>query len=183
MTHQAFKNVSSEHGFLATGPAATTEPGWDWAAARRSCVREARRVLACPAAAEDAAQEALIRLWLTRYRRAQLDRPEAWLARVARNEALRVGAKLARRDECGLVEEAVSAPERGADPDAIVDRVAVDQLLAHLSPGDRELYRLRYREDLSQTDIADHLGVPDGTVKVRLHRLRGRLHDLTEESP
>ena len=37
------------------------------------------------------------------------------------------------------------------------------------------LLRLRYNEDLTQAAIARRLGIPEGTVKVRLHRVRAKL--------
>ena len=40
--------------------------GWDWSWARALCLREAQRVLGRNAAAEDAAQEAVIRALLER---------------------------------------------------------------------------------------------------------------------
>jgi DNA-directed RNA polymerase specialized sigma24 family protein len=36
--------------------------------------------------------------------------------------------------------------------------------------------RLSYEHDVTHSEIAGRLGLPDGTVKVRLHRLRARLH-------
>ncbi len=41
---------------------------------------------------------------------------------------------------------------------------------------------LRYGEDLTQQAIARRLGLPDGTVKVRLHRLRHKLRKAIRES-
>jgi RNA polymerase sigma-70 factor (ECF subfamily) len=37
---------------------------------------------------------------------------------------------------------------------------------------------MRYGEDLTQAEVARRLGVPEGTVKVRLHRARRRLRGL-----
>jgi RNA polymerase sigma-70 factor (ECF subfamily) len=39
---------------------------------------------------------------------------------------------------------------------------------------------LRYAEDLTQIEVARRLGLPEGTVKVRLHRARGRLRRALE---
>ena len=39
----------------------------------------------------------------------------------------------------------------------------------------RELLRMRYDLDLTQVEIAARLGLPEGTVKVRLHRARAKL--------
>jgi RNA polymerase sigma factor (sigma-70 family) len=58
----------------------------------------------------------------------------------------------------------------------------VGRALARLPERDRVLVRLRYGDDLAQTTIASRLGMPDATIRVRLHRLRkqltGELGDL-----
>jgi RNA polymerase sigma factor (sigma-70 family) len=63
------------------------------------------------------------------------------------------------------------------DPDAIVERAHVRGVLETLQPEDRLLVRLRYEEDLTQAEVARRLGTPEGTAKVRLHRLRARLRE------
>jgi RNA polymerase sigma-70 factor (ECF subfamily) len=40
---------------------------------------------------------------------------------------------------------------------------------------------MRYGEDLTQESVARRLGIPEGTVKVRLHRLRARLRVALED--
>ena len=47
-----------------------------------------------------------------------------------------------------------------------------------LSPASRALLSLRYADDLSISEIAVILGLPEGTIKSRLHRLRLRLREL-----
>jgi RNA polymerase sigma-70 factor (ECF subfamily) len=79
--------------------------------------------------------------------------------------------------------ELVGAPSLEADCEdhelaGTALRLSVEQALARLGDGDRDLLRLRYAEDLSQGEVARRLGVPEGTVKVRLHRARHRLRDL-----
>jgi len=59
------------------------------------------------------------------------------------------------------------------DPDAIAapqreDR-EVGELMAGLSPKQREIINLRFVDDLALGDIAETLGIPVGTVKSRLH--------------
>lgn len=56
-----------------------------------------------------------------------------------------------------------------------VERADIEAALQRLSEHDRQLIRLRYEEDLTQTAIASRLALPEGTVKVRLHRLRHKL--------
>ena len=50
-----------------------------------------------------------------------------------------------------------------------------------LADGDRRVLHLRYAEDLTQAEVARRLGLPEGTVKVRLHRARGRLRRVLED--
>ncbi|MEA2421671.1 MAG: Sigma-70, region 4, partial [Thermoleophilaceae bacterium] len=52
---------------------------------------------------------------------------------------------------------------------------------ATLTDEERELVNLRYESDLAHPAIAAYLGVPEGTVKVRLHRIRKRLATLIVE--
>jgi RNA polymerase sigma-70 factor (ECF subfamily) len=59
----------------------------------------------------------------------------------------------------------------------VVDSVFVEGLLAPLDLADQRLLRLRYLEDLTQPQIAQVLGMAEGTVKVRLHRLRRLLRE------
>lgn len=66
----------------------------------------------------------------------------------------------------------------GAEDDQIistVERADLHAALNRLDERDRQLIQLRYTEDLTQEAIARRLGIPDGTVKVRLHRVRHKL--------
>ena len=54
--------------------------------------------------------------------------------------------------------------------------------LARLRPTDRELVVLALVGGWSPTEIAALTGTAAGTVRVRLHRARGRLRDLMEET-
>jgi RNA polymerase sigma factor (sigma-70 family) len=47
-----------------------------------------------------------------------------------------------------------------------------------LGEEEKRLVRLRYIDDLTQQQIAQRLAMPEGTVKVRLYRIRNRLNDL-----
>jgi RNA polymerase sigma-70 factor (ECF subfamily) len=154
----------------------------DWLALRQYCLAEALRVLGNREDAEEAAQEAMLRAW--RHRRSR--RSAAWLPwvrTIARNEALRVAA---RRSQCAQreVHRPLEPEEREAasELDDVVDAVSMGELLSPLRKEERDLLRLRYEEDLTNPEIARRLGMPEGTVKVRLHRLRGRLKAGLEEA-
>jgi RNA polymerase sigma factor (sigma-70 family) len=66
-------------------------------------------------------------------------------------------------------------------PELGPDHVAVVRALAELEPDQRQVVVLRYLADLGTAEIAHELGVPEGTVKSRLARGRGRLAPLLDE--
>jgi RNA polymerase sigma-70 factor, ECF subfamily len=155
--------------------------GWDWGEVRRQCVREAGRVLRSQAEVDDAVQEALLRVWRSRRTPKELERPIAWLRQIARNEALRLRARERHRRERLVADGAIE--EVAAIRDApLPERLALADLVAGLPPADRVLVWLRYFEDLTQGAVARRLGIPEGTVKVRLHRARERLRHVMGEA-
>ena len=154
-------------------PEAADEEGWNWREARAVCLRVALRCTRDASDAEDVAQEAAIRAWRRRDALRDGLRRDEWLGRITRNEAHR------HRERTGR-ESTLSEPLTGGATDRrlerLVDGAPVRDALAGLAGPERELLGLRYEDDLTQRAIADRLGVPEGTVKVRLHRLRRKLH-------
>jgi RNA polymerase sigma-70 factor, ECF subfamily len=135
-------------------------------------VRLAYRYTSDPSEAEDIAQDALLRAWRRRSTLRDQSRRKEWLGTIVRNEAFRQHAR-PRPDPVAELELF-----EGAEDDQIVstvERADLHAAIASLSDRDRQLLRLRYGEDLTQQAIARRLGLPDGTVKVRLHRLRHKL--------
>ena len=55
---------------------------------------------------------------------------------------------------------------------------AIEETLARLTPGQRSAIVLRYYLDLSESEMAERLAVPPGTVKSRLNSARHRLRQL-----
>jgi RNA polymerase sigma-70 factor (ECF subfamily) len=135
-------------------------------------------VLRDPEAAEDATQEAFVRIWRGA---ATVDEgkgdPAAWLFVVARNAARNVAR--VRVPTPATVPETVG--EEGHE-EALIDRFWVDGALERLPEGEREVVVLAYFADLSHTQIAARLGQPLGTVKSRIRRALGRMADVAEES-
>jgi RNA polymerase sigma-70 factor, ECF subfamily len=160
---------------------ARATPDWDWAGLRSRCLTEASRVLP-RMEAEEAAQEALVRAWLSRSSCRSPGAPLPWLLEITRNEARRLIGRQARRGSHELA-AAAGLEADCEDPElaGAALRLSVEQALGSLGDGDRRLLRLRYAEDLSQGEVARRLGVPEGTVKVRLHRARRRLRGLLAE--
>jgi RNA polymerase sigma-70 factor (ECF subfamily) len=135
-------------------------------------LRLARRYSADADEAEDIVQEALVRAWRRRETLRAEERLWPWLARIVANEAMRAHSR--RRWEA-----APEAPvDRGSEDPmlaALPQRLDLGRGLARIDPAARELLRMRYELDLTQAEIAARLGLPEGTVKVRLHRARAQL--------
>lgn len=135
-------------------------------------MRIAHRYTNNPSEVEDIAQDALLRAWRRRSTLRDGERRKEWLATIVRHEAYRQHERL-RPDPVSEIET-----HEGADDERIastVERADLHAALEHLDEDDRQLLRLRYNEDMTQQAIARRLGLPDGTVKVRLHRLRLKL--------
>jgi RNA polymerase sigma-70 factor (ECF subfamily) len=165
MTPQTLQKVSST--------------SWDWAELRSFCFSQAMQVVRNPESADEAAQEAIVRAWRHRDSCRQPERPFGWLRQIAHNEAVRVAG---RRPNEVLVDEPLAAPNGRTDEnDVLEDRLLFRGILGTLSQADKELAHLRYYEDLTCAKLAEHFGLSEATVKVRLHRLRRTLRTRLED--
>jgi RNA polymerase sigma-70 factor (sigma-E family) len=131
--------------------------------------------------AEDAAQEALIRVYRS-WR--QVDRREGLLA-YARRTTIRILIDQSRRP--WRRERSTDSPEshHALDPTAEVDeRDAMVRALLSLSPGRRACVVLRYYHDLTVAETAHALGRSEGTVKSQtsdaLRALRGLVGEVVD---
>jgi RNA polymerase sigma-70 factor, ECF subfamily len=126
------------------------------------------RVLGSRDLAEELVQETFVRLWRTA---ASFDHGRgsvgAFLFTIARNIAVDLWRRPSSRP---FDPEPDEVAEPGGDPvDAVVTVLAVRDAMRDLSPAHREVLELTYRGGLKQTEIADVLGLPLGTVKTRTY--------------
>ena len=127
---------------------------------------------------EDVLQETFLAVW----RGARGYRPEGlaggWIWGIARRQA---ALFLRRRGPAALVLPAVIAADgqHAGDPaDAALSRADLAGAVAALGPEDspdRRVWQLMYVEDRPVAEVADLMGIPEGTVKSRAHRARRRL--------
>ena len=146
---------------------------------RAAATREARRFFMSAHEVDEVVQEALVRAWRRRASCRGADQMP-WMRQIARNEALRLLDRSRRRSEHELLDDDTllgGLPDGTAAEleEALLLRMEVEQLVGALSVADQKLLALRYEDDLSQPEVARQMGIPEGTVKIRLHRLRGRL--------
>lgn len=137
-----------------------------------------------PASADDACQEALVRL-LRHVARLDADRPlEGWLRTVVRSCC----RDLRRRQRRAAAPPEAIHPDRRVDLERRVDlnrtaRAAVHAFEA-LTPRQRQALDLVDRQGLSSAEAARVLGVADATVRALLHQgrraLRSSLLDPAE---
>jgi len=158
---------------------AVADAGWDWHVLRRRCRREAARYVRDPVAADDIVQEALMRAWRGRAACRTPDAPLPWLLAITRNEALRFKARAhhARESLVAVLADADCAPDMA---DTATERVWVRVAVGRLDDLDRRIVAMRYERDMTTAQIAERLGTPEGTVKIRLHRVRKRLRGELE---
>lgn len=119
--------------------------------------------------AEELAQETLVALC---QRWPHVDRPEAWLTRVALN----IGTSWVRRR---LAERRAYRRHGGSSlgimPPPTAEILAVREAVAALPSRQRTAVVLRFYEQLSVAETADVMDCPAGTVKALTHRGLERL--------
>ncbi len=150
---------------------------WDWGLVRAQCLREAEGVLGTSGSAEDAAQEAAVRAWRRQASCLTPERPQPWVATIARNEALRIAARPAFDPL-----DALGEPSEDSHEDEVLGQADMDRAIAELPGVDREVIRGRYWEDLDYRQLGRLLHVPEGTARVRHHRALARLRRALTET-
>ena len=131
-------------------------------------------------AAADAAQDAVVTAMLSLDRLRDDERFGAWLVGIGLNTC-----RALLRSPPPLVALDGAAPDPA---DVVAERELAGRVraaIAALPRGQREAVTLFYLAGLTQAEAAEHLGIPPGAVKTRLHKarasLRVRLEPLRRE--
>ena len=126
--------------------------------------------------AEDACQEAWLRIWRS-WGRSDPDRLDAWAFRIVRNCALDRGRSQSRSRSTEPLGE-IDPPAPSGVEDVVMPRIEAEgalRLLGQLSVPLRETLWLREVGGLSYAEIAEVQAVSIGTVMSRLHAARKRV--------
>lgn len=130
--------------------------------------------------AEDVVNNAAIRVW-NRCQREVPNAPVAFLVRAVQNEALDHLRRQARRPRTTALLPADEGRRFTSDTvtTAFDDRDEIAQLLPLLSERQRTALELRYLHGLSDSEIAEQLGMALPTVRSNVHRALERLRAAT----
>ena len=146
------------------------------------------RILRDERLAEDAVQEGFLAVW----RAAAAFRPErakasTWIVTLVHRRAV----DIVRREERRRAEP-LDAAARGdaVDPEGSAEDAAwlgferdrIQRALAALPDAQREALELAYYGGYSQTEVAERLGVPLGTIKSRMFAGLARLREVMDET-
>ena len=152
---------------------------------RQLAVGVAYRVLRDPTLAEDAAQETMVHVWRTAARfdstRGSL---RTWVCVLAHRRAVDLVRKETRRRIADGTAASLD-PESYAFDELVIlasERRRVREALKELGGRNRQLIELAYFGGLTQSEVAEHVGLPVGTVKsATFYALRKLRHTLEEQ--
>jgi len=137
---------------------------------------------------EDVAQEVFLSIW----KKAKLyheskGEPMTWVASLARNRAI---DRIRARERRSRLRDAVQSDPEAVAPSAVPDAGQVTSTrerggivrsaVMQLTPEQRQVIEMAYFAGLSQSQIAEKIDAPLGTVKARMRRGLGKLRGLVE---
>jgi RNA polymerase sigma-70 factor (ECF subfamily) len=150
-----------------------------------SCIM---RVLNDHQDAEDIMQEVLVQIWQKAHLyEPSMGKPLTWVTTMARNRAIdRIRSKQ-RRGRLNDGYELETRPLQPEFDESTSDRVissesdrTVRKAVMELTPDQREAIQLAYFDGLAQSEIAQRLREPLGTVKARIRRGVQRLEQVVK---
>jgi RNA polymerase sigma factor (sigma-70 family) len=139
-----------------------------------------------PQAVDEVMQEVALAAVAQRAPLEDARRVGAWLYRLAVRQALLYRRRLGRQKKLA----GVYAGNKAADPallhwpdplDLLLQnerQALVREAVERLHRRDREILLLKYTQDWSYRELAEHLGVSESAVEARLHRSRQRLREV-----
>src|SRR5215510_530942 len=145
----------------------------------------AMRMLKVRSDAEDLLQEVFVQVWrqASNYNE-ERGSVEAWVINIARSRAIdkirsirRMEKSFALTDDPARAESSDIVESAAAESET---RLTMNSALANLPETQRKVLELAYFDGLTQTEIAQRLAEPLGTVKTRMRSGIQRLRDMLE---
>jgi RNA polymerase sigma-70 factor, ECF subfamily len=128
----------------------------------------AQRILRDIDRAEDAVQQTLVIAWRELPRLRDPDRFDPWLTRLLVN-ACYAEAKRVRRQAANVRVLPVDGPAAPDETQLVLDRDQLERGFRRLAPEQKAVLVLRHYLALEPAEIAEVLGIPEGTARSRLH--------------
>ena len=139
----------------------------------------ARRSLGDPAAAEDVVQETFVRAWKARDRfDTNLGTLRTWLFTIARRVVIDHARSRAVRQSDPLPAELAVADD---EMERAMTAWQVEEAVRRLRPEHRQVLVETYYQGRSGREVAEALGIPEGTVRSRLFYALQSLRLVLEE--
>ena len=146
----------------------------------------ALRVLRDERHAEDAVQEAFLQVWRSAATfRAERAKASTWILTLVHRRAVDLVRREERRQADPLTDDSAAgaAPEETDEAAWLrFERERVQAALKQLPDVQREALELAYYGGFSQSELAERLGVPLGTIKSRMFAGLARLRELLDDS-
>jgi RNA polymerase sigma factor (sigma-70 family) len=145
----------------------------------------ALRILRDEALAQDAVQDAFLAVWRTADRFvAEKAKASTWILTIVHRRAVDVVRREERRRGDPLDDDAAQPSGVATDEEADLRtrRTAIQQVLRRLPDEQRQALELAYYGGLTQSELAERLGLPLGTIKSRMFAGLARLRDLLAEA-
>jgi RNA polymerase sigma-70 factor (ECF subfamily) len=142
----------------------------------------ALRIVRDPALAEDAVQEAFLTIWRSAARFVpERAKASTWILTLVHRRAVDV----VRREQPRRAEPIEAAPQASANTTEDeawlrLQRDRVQKALRQLPDQQREALELAYYGGFTQSELADRLGEPLGTIKSRMFAGLARLRELLD---
>jgi RNA polymerase sigma factor (sigma-70 family) len=145
----------------------------------------ALRILRDEALAQDAVQEAFLAVWRSADRfLAERAKASTWILTLVHRRAVDLVRREDRRRGEPLERAAEPVAPATTEDEATIgyERRVVQEALRQLTPEQREALELGYYGGLTQSELAERLGQPLGTIKSRMFTGLSRLRDLLAEA-
>ena len=143
----------------------------------------AMRMLKARSDAEDLLQEVFVQVWRQAENySAERGSPEAWIINIARSRAIdkirsirRMQRSFVLTDDPAQAESTETVESSAVESET---RLTMNSALANLPDTQRKVLELAYFDGLTQSEIADRLAEPLGTVKTRMRSGIQKLREI-----